>query len=368
MEFIVELARSDDDPAIRRLLAGNPVPGRIAVTFEREPNYFLGCTVMGGDCQVLVARHQSTGELVGIANRVIRSLFINGQPQEVGYLSQLRVERRFRGRWLVSEGFRLLRQLHEERPVPGCITTLIDGNEEALGVLVKSSRPHFPIYREISRFCTLAIFVPTLRRLKRRSYDVCHGCESELTAIGNFLKEYGPSRQFFPVYDGSDFQGSPKTRGFQVEDFLIVKESGRMLGVLGLWDQSSYKQTVVQSYTGWLGTIRPFYNVIARLAGRTTLPSPGQPVRSVYGSFVCVANDNPEVFDALLQATCSLAAQRCHSTLALGLSVNDPLLPVASRYRHVRYDGRLYTVSWRGEEDFHRRLDGRVPYLEIATL
>jgi hypothetical protein len=368
MEFIVELARSDDDPAIRRLLAGNPVPGRITVTFEREPNYFLGCTVMGGDCQVLVARHLSTGELVGIATRVIRSLFINGRPQEVGYLSQLRVERRFRGRWLVSEGFRLLRQLHEERRVPGYITTLIEGNEEALGVLVTSPRPHFPVYREISRFCTLAIFLPTPRSLIRHSYEVCHGCESELTAIGNFLKEYGPSKQFFPVYDGSDFRENPRTRGFRVEDFLIVKESDRMLGVLGLWDQSSYKQTVVQSYAGWLGRIRPFYNVTARLTGRMTLPPPGQPVRSAYGSFVCVANDNPEVFDALLQATCSLAAQRGYSTLALGLSLNDPLLEVASRYRHIRYDGRLYTVCWTGEEDFHRRLDGRVPYMEIATL
>src|SRR3712207_9243112 len=91
MEFSIELATPGDDSAIRRLLATNPVPGRVTVTYEREPDYFLGCGTSGRCHQVLIARHLPAGEIVGIGSRAIRPLFVNGEVEEVGYLSQLRV-------------------------------------------------------------------------------------------------------------------------------------------------------------------------------------------------------------------------------------------------------------------------------------
>ncbi len=49
MEFSFELARPADDLALRKLLAETPMPGRITVSFERQPNYFMGCSIMGPD-------------------------------------------------------------------------------------------------------------------------------------------------------------------------------------------------------------------------------------------------------------------------------------------------------------------------------
>ncbi|HXV42038.1 MAG TPA: hypothetical protein VEC96_03165, partial [Anaerolineae bacterium] len=159
MEFVFDLATPADEPAIRRLLASNPVPGRVTVTYEREPDYFLGCGTMGRFCQVLVARHQATGEVAAVASRSTRPLFVNGQVEEVGYIGQLRVDERFRGRWLVSAGFRFFHQLHADGRVAGYLTTIIEGNTEAQGILVDRARRHFPVYREIDRLCTLAIIL-----------------------------------------------------------------------------------------------------------------------------------------------------------------------------------------------------------------
>jgi hypothetical protein len=51
-----------------------------------------------------------------------------------------------------------------------------------------------------------------------------------------------------------------------------------------------------------------------------------------------------------------------------GCHERDPLLPALRRYRHFSYFSRLYVVCWPdGENDF-RKLNGRVPYVELGSL
>jgi hypothetical protein len=138
--------------------------------------------------------------------------------------------------------------------------------------------------------------------------------------------------------------------------------------VLGLWDQSAYKQSVVQSYAKSLRRLRPFYNLAARAVGIQPLPGVGEHIRSAYASFCCVADDNPTIFGALLQQVTQLAAKRGLAYLMIGLADRDPLLPVACKYPHIAYHSRLYVASWQEGHGFCDRLDDRVPYIEIAAL
>ena len=372
-EFSFELATPADDPAIRRLLAAQPVPGQITVTYEREPDYFLACRTMGRFCQVLVARHQPSGEVVAVASRTTCPRFINGQVEEVGYIGQLRVAEQFQGHWIVSNGFRFFRQLHADRRVRGYLTTIIEGNNQAQGVLVDRPRRHFPVYRQVDRLCTLALilhkpFPGWGRRWRSAAYELGRGSAADLRAILTFLRQYGPAKQFFPVYHEADFGNDSTTLGFQVEDFVIARQNGRMIGVMGLWDQSSYKQTVVQNYGNSLRWFRPFYNLGARLSRAQPLPVPGQPIHFAYASFICIAENDPVVFQELLAYLYHLAAEQGYAYLMVGLAERDPLLAAARRYAHIPYYSRLYTVCWPGEEKFHQQLDQRVPYVEIATL
>jgi hypothetical protein len=50
----------------------------------------------------------------------------------------------------------------------------------------------------------------------------------------------------------------------------------------------------------------------------------------------------------------------------IGLCDDDPLLAVARRYLHITYHSDLMAVAW--SEAPLKQLDGRVPYIEIATL
>ena len=51
-------ATREDEPEIRALVGSVVMPGTVSVRFEREPDYFLGTTVQGDPCDVLVARHR----------------------------------------------------------------------------------------------------------------------------------------------------------------------------------------------------------------------------------------------------------------------------------------------------------------------
>lgn len=160
-------ATRDDDAGIRRLLSSTPMPGRIRVRFEREPDYFAGCAP---DTQVLVARDGA--RVVGVACRVIRKLYVNGEAEDVGYLGQLRVDPAYRGRLLTARGYRVMRELHADGRARGYYTTIVDGNAQAEGVLVRRARGGVPRYRFLEKLHTLAIgvhdVVPASRRPFRR--------------------------------------------------------------------------------------------------------------------------------------------------------------------------------------------------------
>jgi hypothetical protein len=368
-EFAFELATPNDDEAIQRLLRENPVPGSVSVRYERSPSYFHGCEVMGACHQTLVARHLPSGEIAGVAGRSLRRMYINGRAETVGYLGQLRVDRRYRARWLVSGGFRFLGELHRDRQTRGYLTTIIEGNREAEGVLVSRARPHFPAYRPLDRIHTLALHVRPGSTPAMDGCEVRRGSEIDLDDIVAFLNQYGAGRQFFPVCAIDDFNPEAhRTRGFRTDDFRVALRNGRIAGIIGLWDQSSFKQTVVHGYEGFLRWGGALYDGYARLRGFRPLPRPGQAIPMGCAAFTCIADTDPEIFDLLLRHVLQAANEQGMAWLMIGLTEPDPLLAIALRQPHIPYRSRLYSVGWDNGSEFHDRLDIRISHVELATL
>ncbi len=367
MQFRVDLATAGDDAAIRGLYRSQPMPGRISVAFEREPNFSLGCRVTGEDCQIVVARTGDDGKIAGVACRSGRQLYLNGREQRLGYLGQLRIDERFRGRWLVSRGFGLLKQLHDCDPLPAYLVSIVDGNPEATGVLVRNRRKIFPTFHAVADFCTLAVSVRGYKPALSRDAIIAGADARQLGEIAAFLRTCGANRQFFPVWTEEKLRGLTAL-GLRIADLRIARRSGEIIGVAGLWDQSSYKQTVVHGYSGWMKAAAPIYNLSAPWLGRAALPRPGEKLRSAYAAFVCVANDDEDVFAALLRELHNLARFRGFEYLLIGLDARDPLLRVAREYTHVAYPSRLYLAEWPGGGHVHEQLDRRPAYVDIATL
>jgi hypothetical protein len=160
-----------------------------------------------------------------------------------------------------------------------------------------------------------------------------------------FLNREGSRKNFFPVYEEQSFVDGT-TRGFDPKDFIVIEREGAIAGVAGLWDQSAYKQSIVDAYDPLTRAARPIYNTAAKVLRRATLPKPGSVLRFGYGSFFCAVNDDPAIARELITR----------------------LLAAARTFRHVAYPAGIFTVAWDDGNDFHDSLDARPRSLEIASL
>lgn len=366
-----ELATSADDADLRRMLRENPMPGAISVSFEREPNYFLGAKVEGPFRQVIIARDQSRGEIVAMGSRSIRDVYLNGAVQSVGYLSQARIAPGYRAmRRALGRAFDFLRTLHQDGRTRFYYTSIIEDNLPARR-LFSAGLPGMPHFQEYARMHTLAVYC---RRKRRRlpipdGLQLARGSSGHVSEIVACLQRNGVRYQLAPHWTSDTLFSPDHTPDLAPGDFFLALDRKHVVGCLAAWDQSRFKQAVVRGYSGALGRWRVLANVGARLAGWPVLPPPNTPFRYCYASHLAVDHDNPHVFAALLRALYNHLAGQGYSYFMVGLGEANPLRPVVTAsYRHIAYTSQLYFVSWDDGLEAISRDDSRVPGPEIAVL
>jgi hypothetical protein len=365
--FQFELATPADDADLRHILAATPMPGRISVSFRREPSWFEAAVVDGFFRQVVACRDLDTGRIIGFGCRSIRRLFMNSVPADIGYLSSLRLLPEYRNIGLIARGYAFFRRLHEDGRTPFYLTTIAEGNETALKVLT-SGRAGLPMYHPAGRYHTVAIALP--RRAPRfaapQAATLRTATSDDLPPLLDLLATNGPRRQFFPCCECDDILA--RWRGLQWDRIVLAERGGNLLGVLAGWDQHAYRQSVVHSYSGWVRWLRPLYNAWQWPRGVPGLPAPGQPLPTLTAALPLVTDDDPHVFAALLGELRRRCTGGPWSYLLLGLHESDPLLPVARRYEAACYTTYLYLVAWPDGDAARTALDGRAMYLELGTL
>ncbi len=72
------------------------------------------------------------------------------------------------------------------------------------------------------------------------------------------------------------------------------------MGTLGVWDQQSFKQTVVTAYSKKMQFIRPFYNLLACMQGNPRLPRAGANINILYAALL---SRNKPVFTELMSGS-----------------------------------------------------------------
>ena len=345
--FRFELAQPADDAELRQIMAATPMPGQIAVSLRREPSWFDAAVVDGQFRQVVACRDLRTGRLIGFGCRSIREVYINGQPGSVGYLSSLRALPDHRNLGLLARGYAAFRDLHGDGRVPFYLTTIAAGNRTALNVLT-SGRAGLPNYRPAGAYFTVAVTRPRRRAARSsRGVSVRPARPEDLETVLDFLAEVGPRRQFFPRLKAHDFlspEGS--MRGLAFDNLLLAERGGRLVGTLAGWDQSGFRQSVVHAYRGWIRWARPLYNAWGWLCGRPGLPRPGGGFRYLMAALPVVADDDANLFVALLQALRDRTAGGPWAYILVGLHETDPLLRLVQRFQAACYKTHLFVVSW----------------------
>ncbi|MBC8356195.1 MAG: hypothetical protein H8E66_29815 [Planctomycetes bacterium] len=368
--FQFELASRADDAELRSILAATPMEGQVSMSFRREPSFFDAAAVEGDFHQVIVCRDSRVNRIAGFGCRSVRTMYVNGQPTPIGYLSALRALPEYRNRGLVARGYAFLQQLHADGRTPLYLTTIAEGNEPALDILT-SGRAGLPTYRFAGTYHTMV-----LSKGRRRfpngastSVEVRVATKDDLHDVLKLLHAAGPSRQFFPCYQEGDFFNERAIfRDLTPSHLLLAFRDGQLVGTLAGWDQSAFKQSVVERYTSHLRWSRPLYNSWARLRRLPVLPPPEQSFHYLTAALCVVSDDDPAIFRALLENLHTRAATGPDDFLVMGLHESDPLFPLVQPYQLACYLTRTYLVCWDEGEPLLAQMDGRSTYLELGCL
>ena len=118
--------------------------------------------------------------------------------------------------------------------------------------------------------------------------------------------------------------------------------------------------------------MRPAANTILRLCGYQVLPAEGQVLSSLCLGMVCVEDENVQVLQQLVDKICVDYKHSHYGFILAGFHDKDPLRQALAGLgvRQVRYRSQLFFAHWEDGAELAQRLgnDGRVPYLELATL
>jgi hypothetical protein len=371
--LVPDLATASDDDALRGLLASNPVPGTMTVSYRCEPSYFAAADLLGPFHQTVVGRDECDGSLGAMVCRSVRERWVGGRALPVGYLSNLRVDSPHRGRWVVGRGLRHVRGLDRDGRAPeGYLATIVEGSRQAAGMLVERPREGSPEFVPVATLLTMALVTrrSSRRPAVRSGLVIGPALTTELDEVASFLARRGPSRRFFPVVSAGDLAGhTSQGAGLGEGDVFVARRGGEIVATAALWDQSGVRQAVVCGYGGPLERARRVIGVAARVAGASPLPDPGQRIPMAYASLLTVAEDDPAVARSLLRVIEHAAAERGIGFLMLGMTERDPLLPAVARWPRVTYRSTVYALGWDGAAHRLAALGASdVAHVEIALL
>lgn len=345
----------------------NAMPGRISLAASHDPSFFASAQVEGCIRRIMVAERE--GQIVGTGLMAKRRVFLNGMPAEIGYISSLRLDPSIRSGMTMALGNRLMKRWHEEDlRAPFYLCCIIKDNVLARRILT-SGRAGMPAAHEIGTMHVASI--PLLRRSRTPQPDglrIVRGGTVGAEAIIECLNRCGRSKQLFPVYTIEDLLAKDGVlRGLHVEDFHVAIAGDRIVGVLGCWNQLAFRRLVVAGYSGGMRLVKTLLSPVAHMLSLAPLPNPGDAVQSVSAACIAIEDNDPKVFKALLDSVLHAEHGTGKTFLTVGLMEQDPLSSVTRQYLHLPTRSCIYAMQWDGD-DAVSKFDGRLPYIELASL
>ena len=360
-DYLYSVATRADEPVVRDILARISMGGMMRLSLRREPDAFaadFGALAQG----YILARDRHSGAWIGLCERQVREVFVNGVVTRLPYLAALRVLPEFRNRVrALRGGFEAVRRLLA-RPGDLCwsLTSVMDDNHAARRVLT-ARLSGMPRYEPAGEFSTFALAAA-------RGADCERATAADLPGIAGLLLERAVRQQFSSHWSADMLRTLADTDRLKPEDYLLLRRGSRIEGCVAVWDQSAYRQVVVTGYAPWIARFRPLINLGARLARRPALPAPGERLRLAYLSHFALRDENPADFARLLAAGRAEAFRRGIATVLTGCAFTHPLAQTVRAHARVReFRSQLYAVYW--PEDEAPRIDPDLPIApELALL
>lgn len=321
-----------------RALCKLPVSGNISLALEREPEYSVGANIQCNQPEVYVCLDRDSNLVCGVFNIGFRDIYFHTEAKRARYLCDLRIHPDYRGSSLLYRIIQKVKRLNLVEDGIPAQTIVFGDNLNMLNIISRSRHlsngGHIPTYHFAGKY------ISTLLGLKQpkqsiTDFKIRQATMEDLPDLQNFMDREGRKINYFPIYRLEDLHHD-FYRGIHISDYFLAFKAGQLVGICGVWNQKSFKQTRITAYSRSYQLIRPFYNLLAMLRRANTLPPAGSLVNYLYLHTILISDRDPTFFEAIVQVMVNHFRNSTFDYLLCGLAENDPLLAAFDRFKNKR--------------------------------
>jgi S-adenosylmethionine-diacylglycerol 3-amino-3-carboxypropyl transferase len=281
MTATARAATPDDNGALLALTAACPMEGDVGLCLHRSPDFFALNRLEGQRWWVGVVDGPAGSPIVCVAVAE-RRVYLHGEPVRSMYVSDLKVHPVIGGTGVADALTAYARDvcLLVGGPQVPTFLTVLAGNAP-MERRLEAGRTQL----EVERVGTIRAHSVSLlwrRRIPSAGLQIAPGTPSDIEGDGRAVQRVAPRRQFAPVYDAAAFaawiEGAP---ALDTSHYRLARDGrGALVGFVGMWDQSSFKQLQVTSYARSVAAFRLGFNLLAPAFRAPRLPTAGGFIRT----------------------------------------------------------------------------------------
>lgn len=362
------LANDDDNAAILELMGDVPMQGNLALATRRDPDFFALYRLQRGRHFLFVDdASDGSGRLAGMGGVLVRNGFLDGTTMPVGYLGDLRTRGFVRERLAFPQLY--AHYFHKVVKETGCehhLTAILADNVAAARALTappattrtttttsaaKAKRRPQPHYHLLTPYEMANVHFLTKRPLRASTstsgLQARRATAADIPAIVAFLAADHARRPFGWRFDEGEFEHRLACwPGFTLDEtFVVVDDAGQLRAVTTCWDPHAVKRYRVLRYGGQMLWVKRALSVVARVTGMAPLPAVGDDFRTFYLTNLSVKDDDPRVFQALVDAVYAAHVDGGFHFFSFPLYPGDPLADGTRGYLVRRVPFHLYAVT-----------------------
>lgn len=322
--FFVRSATPADDAQLVELIAETMPSNGMTLAFERRPSFLAASHAQYHRPDIkLVVPEDRPDFVVGMMNLGWRYCYINGQVEALRYVADLRMHPEHRG----NKVLRLLMDyVYDEIPLNTIFESVVlEDNTVACNIL-HHARKGFPTpfhYDDIRTFTVSQAQQP----MQFEQFHFQQMSAKHVSVANDFVMSMKAHYNFLPSYDFAGLAEGDHSfwLGMNIEDFyLIYDRQHQVVGMYGLWDQKSFKQTRVVDYSMALKLVKPFYNAYAHVRRMLFLPKKNQAFEYLMLHSALCHPEHQDVFASLIFHAKQQTKARGKNAFCVTLANLDP--------------------------------------------
>lgn len=369
----VRVIRPQDNEDLIKLSRLTPMEGSISVHIERSPDYLRFYNLHGIHGEKLTMEErlnreidvwnalvaEEDGQTIGVMSTSGELLLYDGKPTRVGYLMDARVHPDHRRKGVVrSIGFKFVEE-YSYYPIDCILGYIIRGNKRAVKGITEGGSKYF----SGSRGGTFDLYQISMYRpyFGVKGLPVERATAADKDEIIELLREFYDGYNFAPIINDKRWERMMEVSlGYSYDDIRLVREGGRIVALLGLWDQAQIRQTVVLKNKAVVRLGIALAHVLRLFFRAPRPPVEGKPMRSLYIKHIACRPGYEHLLKKMLKQATNEVRRACtHHFIWGAFFETDPLRLLFRGLTKTEVKSDMFwgpwNTGWKTDEETFRK-------------